>query len=75
MNAKQATVIALAVLAGAVARDLFVGRAGAEEDALRRQDVVQIVRALEAQASATKELVGATKDVGREVREAGRNCK
>ena len=56
------------LLGGALARDLCVARAGAEEGALRRPDVERIVKALEDQARATRELA-------REVREAGRGRK
>jgi hypothetical protein len=57
-----------AFLAGALARDLLVPFAAAAGDMIVRADVLVIVRALEQQAHATK-------DIAREVRDAGRNCK
>lgn len=59
MTRPAALALLCALLAGALAHDLLVPTAGAQEDALRRSDVTAIVRALERQADATKELVRA----------------
>ena len=75
MNAKQAVIIAVSVFAGAFARDLVVGRAGAAEDAVRREDVLSIVRSLEHQVRATERQVDATKELGRAVNDVSRSCK
>jgi|GEM_PF-4289401 len=61
----QVLALLCALLAGALARDLLVAPVRAEEDALRRSDVTAIVRALERQADATKELVRATRAMER----------
>jgi hypothetical protein len=82
MNTKQVLVIAASFLAGALARDLIVGRADAAEDVLRRDDVLSIVRALENQArslehqvSANERQADATRDLARSVGDLSRNCK
>ena len=75
MNAKQAVIIAVSILTGAMARDLFVGRAGAAEDALRREDVLSIVRSLESQVRVSERQVDATRELGRAVNDVSRSCK
>jgi hypothetical protein len=60
---KQVTLIVVSALWGILARDLLVSTVRADEEALlRRSDVNAIVRALEKQAEATRELVSATKE-------------
>lgn len=75
MNAKLAVIIAVSVLSGALARDFFVARAVAAEDALRREDVAAIVRSLESQARATEKQVDATRDLGRALNDVSRSCQ
>ncbi len=65
---KFALALAGALLLGALLRDLLVSPARAEDDVIRRTDVTSIVRALEKQAEATR-------DLAREVRDAGRGCR
>lgn len=59
MSLARIALVVAAVAVGALARDAFVSRAGAAEDALRRSDVERIVRALEGQTQATKDLARA----------------
>lgn len=75
MPPNSALALLCAVLVGALARDLVVPSVSAEDDVIRRSDVTTILRALEKLADAANKQAEATKDVAREVRDAGRNGK
>jgi hypothetical protein len=61
---KTTTALALlvALLLGALGRDLLLPRAHADSSAFGHGDVEHIVRALESQAKATEELVRVTRE-------------